>query len=229
MSGRRPQHPNFPAHSRPALFLSTDTRSLPARAAAVARQLAAFVRLPPRSAVFYLRALARAWRAGDGSSATQAARPVELLPVHRAAGDAREVVEIGTGRGWTAISLALARRDRHVTTVDSVPYPEMGLYLELVSPADRARLDFVTGHGQDGPHLDRPIDFLFIDSSHLLEETMSTFRAWSELVRPGGSVAFHDYRNPHFPDVERAVEELGLHGEVHGQVFLWRKPANTVH
>jgi hypothetical protein len=78
--------------------------------------------------------------------------------------------------------------------------------------------------GREGPPAELPeIDFLFIDSSHELEETVATFRLWSERLRPGGLVAFHDYADEQYPGVAQAVAQLGLRGEERAGMFLWRK------
>ena len=39
----------------------------------------------------------------------------------------------------------------------------------------------------------RPIDLLFIDGSHALQDVFGDFNAWMPFVRPGGEVVFHDY------------------------------------
>lgn len=38
----------------------------------------------------------------------------------------------------------------------------------------------------------KPIDFLFIDGSHYYNDVKEDFRMYSQLVRPGGIIAFHD-------------------------------------
>lgn len=40
------------------------------------------------------------------------------------------------------------------------------------------------------------IDLLFIDGDHRYESVLRDFRLWSPLVKPGGVIAFHDYRPP---------------------------------
>jgi hypothetical protein len=90
----------------------------------------------------------------------------------------------------------------------------------------RARLSLEIRDGREGPPPELPLlDFLFIDSSHELEETVATFRHWSERLRAGGTAAFHDYDNRRFPGVAQAVAELGLAGEERAGMYLWRKPS----
>ncbi len=79
--------------------------------------------------------------------------------------------------------------------------------------------------------LDRPwspeeaheVDAVFIDSSHEYEETVETFTFWSARLRPGGVVVFHDRDDPSYPGVSAAIRGLGLRGEAHGHLFVWRK------
>ncbi len=40
--------------------------------------------------------------------------------------------------------------------------------------------------------LDGPIDLLFIDDGHCIEEVTEDHRLWAPLVRPGGWIVFHD-------------------------------------
>jgi predicted O-methyltransferase YrrM len=189
------------------------------------RQLAALARLPGPVRRHYARALWRARRRGDQLSLDIAARPLELNPILRAAGGARTVAEIGTGTAWTAIALTLADPARRVLTVDVQEREGRAAYLELMPTAARERLTLATRPGEAGPAAgEGPFEFLFIDSSHELDETMRTFELWSAAVPSGGAVAFHDHRNPNYPDVARAVERLNLEGEESHLLFVWRKP-----
>jgi cephalosporin hydroxylase len=60
----------------------------------------------------------------------------------------------------------------------------------------------------------RAIDFLFIDGDHTYEGVRADFDLWSPLVRPGGTVAFHDTVPTdwaHEPGVVQIVNELKPH------------------
>jgi predicted O-methyltransferase YrrM len=51
-----------------------------------------------------------------------------------------------------------------------------------------------------------PIDFLFIDGDHSYTGVKLDFKMYSELVRPGGIIAFHDIvPNPNFGDIQVPV------------------------
>ena len=75
----------------------------------------------------------------------------------------------------------------------------------------------------------RPIDFVFIDADHGYEAVRDDIRAWWDHVRPGGIVSGHDFDNPDWPGVRRAVVEsldaYGLEPTLdYGYVWWARKP-----
>ena len=92
------------------------TRTL-AAAAAHNRQL---VGLPPRVSLFYARARRLAARNDDQWSLRSVTKPPALRALLDLADGRRDVVEIGTGTGWTAAALALADSRRSVVTFDPV-------------------------------------------------------------------------------------------------------------
>ncbi len=213
---------------RASLFGAHDTRSAPARLVGLARQAIALASLPPRVIAFYLRALRLGRRSGDTVSLAIAARPRDLRELLAVSREARTVAEVGTGTGWTAIVLALARPDRHVHSYDVSEHEQRARYLELAPAGARVRVHLALRDGREGPPEGLPeLDFLFIDSSHELEETLLTFRLWSGRLRPGAVAAFHDYDDEQYPGVRQAVAQLGLAGEERAGMFLWRKGDGT--
>lgn len=209
----------------PAMPPAADSSPLLERVGRLARLTASLRRLPPRVARFYVRALVRARREGDEFSLVSGTRPIELAALIRLARGSTRVAEIGTGAAWTAIALALSERSRRVVSYDSERRPQRAIYLGLVGPDVRNRIELVDGKGEGGPRDGGQFDMVFIDSSHEREETLATFGAWREVLAPGGIMAFHDYQEPLFPGVTEAIRELGLEGEAHGRLFVWRKPS----
>ncbi len=176
--------------------------------------------LPPRVAWFHLRARRLAWRTGDRFSLTSATRPVDLAVLLRLARHRRRVVELGTGTAWTSLAFALADRGREVITYETVPLAERERYLDLVAPAVRSRIRFITAPGASGPQDDRPVDLLYVDSSHYRDETIEEFKAWQAALTPGALVVFDDYTHAEFPGVREAVRELRLSGVQQGTLFV---------
>jgi predicted O-methyltransferase YrrM len=184
--------------------------------------MAAAVRsLPPRVAVFYVAALVLAVVRRDRFTLAAATRPRDLAALLELAGGAGSVAEIGTGPGWSSIALALVQPGRRVVSFDIEARPAER-YARLVPRSVRERIRFVIADGPDGAAGAPEVDFVFIDSSHELEETVATFEAWRPKLRSLGIVVFHDYGNPQYPGVEQAVTQLGLEGDARGGVFVWR-------
>jgi predicted O-methyltransferase YrrM len=176
--------------------------------------------LPPRVAWFQARARALAHREGDGFSLTSVTRPRDLRTLLSVAERRARVVELGTATGWTAISLALADPGRRVTSFDIVERPEPARYLRLAGADARSRVELVTAVGADGPRDARPVDLLYIDSSHERQATVDEVGAWRSALAPGAAVVFDDYDHPDYPGVREAVEELGLPGRSAGTLFV---------
>ena len=190
--------------------------------AAIARNAAAAVRrLPPRVALFYVTALALAVVRRDRFTLSSATRPDDLEALLELAAGATSVAEIGTGPGWSSIAIALTQPGCRVVSFDVVPRPAER-YARLVPRSVRERIRFVIGDGAGGAAGAPEVDFVFIDSSHQLAETVETFEAWRPKLRSRATVVFHDYGNPDYPGVEQAVAQLGLEGRAQGGVFVWR-------
>jgi predicted O-methyltransferase YrrM len=176
--------------------------------------------LPPRVAAFQWRARRVAWHSRERFSLTSATRARDLAVLLELARERPRVVELGTGMGWTAISLALAEPQCRVSTYDPSAYPERQRYLALVPPRVLARIRFIESPGSAGPDGGGPVDLLYIDSSHERDGTVVELRAWGPALRPGALVVFDDYTHPEFPGVREAIEELGLPGELRGTLFV---------
>lgn len=54
---------------------------------------------------------------------------------------------------------------------------------------------------------DASLDFAFIDADHSYEGVRADIRAWLPKVKPGGLLCGHDFGDPAFPGVQRAVCE----------------------
>jgi predicted O-methyltransferase YrrM len=182
------------------------------------------IHLPPRVAFFFARARRLAARRGDAWSLRSATGPRSLAHVLREAHGHRRVVEIGTGTAWASIASALADDARQIVTYDPVVREAREWYLELAGASVRSRIALIDAPGEAGPADGAAnVGFVYIDGSHDRDRTIATFEAWHAAVAPGGAIAFHDWRNESYPGVTEAILELGLPGQAHGDVFVWRK------
>lgn len=55
---------------------------------------------------------------------------------------------------------------------------------------------------------DQSLDLVFIDADHSYEGVKADIHAWAPKVRQGGILAGHDYDQPDFPGVKKAVDEF---------------------
>ncbi len=186
------------------------------------RYAAALRVLPMPVARFQWRARRVALRTGDRFSLDSVTRPGKLAALLELARDRRRVVELGTATAWTSLSLALADRRRQVITYDPFEHPERDRYLGLVDRGTLGRVTFVARSGEAGPAGSRPVDLLYIDSSHDREQTIREMTAWRPVLRPGAVVVFDDYEHPDFPGVKQAIEALGLRGQRRESLFVHR-------
>jgi predicted O-methyltransferase YrrM len=152
--------------------------------------------MPLRVRLFLWRARRTARRLGHRWALESATRRGDLGLLLRLARGRRNVVELGTGPGWTAIALALADRERRVTTYDPVVHDHRDRYVSL-APSATARIEFVPAEGVEAR--DQAVELLFIDSTHQRDPTLNEFRAWRPRLAPGAIVAFHDYATNRTP------------------------------
>jgi hypothetical protein len=109
-----------------------------------------------------------------------------------------------------------------VSSFDPILRPERDLYLRLVGPRVRARIELRDEPGDRGPGDVTAVDLLFVDSSHERADTIREVEAWRPALAPGAIVAFDDYEHPGYPGVREAIDELGLPGEQAGSLFVYR-------
>jgi hypothetical protein len=211
----------------PGLNADQLRRRLPRRARRIIRATLddlAFARqlhvLPPRIAVLQLRARMRARRTGDVFSLASATRPGDLAHLLELAAGRRFVVELGTGSAWTTVMLAAADPARTVLSFDPFEHAERERYLGLAGSAAEARIELVARPGAEGPRDSRQVEMLYIDSSHLLDETYDELTAWWPALAPNALVVLDDYGHAHFPGVAQAVARFGLTGEQRGTLFV---------
>ena len=134
------------------------------------------------------------------------------------------VVEIGRFKGGSTFIFASSMRDGvelwsydfHVALRPDMPGPQLDA--ELRAALERYRLahkvHLIVGDSRtaDPPH--RPLEVLFIDGDHSYEGAKADYARWSELVRPGGHMLFHDavdtggYGNV-YPGVSALMGEIG--------------------
>lgn len=98
--------------------------------------------------------------------------------------DATHVIELGTRSGVSTIAWlhALDGKGR-LTSVDIDPPPPIG---------EHPHWTFIQGDDLDVVHQLDPADIVFIDTSHLYDQTVKELDAYLPLVKPGGLIVCHD-------------------------------------
>ena len=193
------------------------------------RSLSALRVLPPRVARFQWQARRLASQLDERFGPTSATRPAKLATLLSLAENRRYVVELGTASGWTAISLLIADPHREVVSYDPFERREPHLYLDLVATSVRDRLTLVLADGDTGPQGDRPVDLLYIDTTHERADTIREFQAWRPVLHEGAVVIFDDFTHSDFPGVKEAVQQLGLSGEEQDGLFVHRVSDHSMH
>jgi predicted O-methyltransferase YrrM len=174
----------------------------------------------PRTLRFHWRARRHARRRGDEFSLASATRPADLRVLLELCRGRRQIVELGTATGWTAITMALEDPRRRVDSYDVTGWPEREHYLKLAGPRVRAQVRTVIGPGSTGPAHGHPVDLLYVDSSHEREQTIAEVEAWLPHLAPGAAIVFDDYSHPGYPGVREAIEALGLSGSQRGTLYV---------
>ena len=176
--------------------------------------------LPPPIRQFRRRAIALALRSRDLMAIRYTVPTGQLRILLDLTERRRQIVEIGTGWGWTAAALVLAHPDCAVETYDPVVPPLRSAYLDLLPEEARERIELVQARGQDASPPDRPVDALFVDDAHHTEEIVATVSRWRPALATDAVVVFDDFSEKYYPGVRVAIQELGLSGYPYGRFFV---------
>lgn len=118
------------------------------------------------------------------------------------------IVEIGTAQGGSAaiFHAVTGRRGVRVYSFDLAPSAEAyerlsGTNVTIVAkPSMEGALEWTSTVGE-------PIDLLFLDGSHALQDIFEDFNSWVPYLKAGGEIIFHDYDS-----IERGgLAHLGVH------------------
>jgi len=138
------------------------------------------------------------------------------------AGGFGDALEIGAGTGYFTLNLLRAGLIDRATATDISP----GMLTTLAASAERLGVEVrtVRTEAEHLPFAESSFDLVFGHAVlHHIPDLGRAFAEFERVLRPGGVVAFHDYRNPDFPGVAAAIDEdLGLAGEQVGDMFIWR-------
>jgi cephalosporin hydroxylase len=149
------------------------------------------------------------WSAGDGVIAPGQSKWEfsSLLKWMKQRPAPRAVLEIGTARGGTLFTwCALAAPDATIISLDlpggihggGYPPWKADFYRQFAGPKQTIHLICGDSHRQEMLNEVKKmvpsggLDFLFIDGDHRLAGVRSDWEMYSPLVKPGGTIVFHD-------------------------------------
>lgn len=114
---------------------------------------------------------------------------------------------IGSGPGTTSLAIAEEKRDATIYSIDILNCT--GEKMNMDNAGFGNQLTQIVGDSKEvGKTFNKSLDFLFIDGDHSAEGVRGDIAAWLSLVKDGGYVAFHDYREKVWQPVFDAVNEL---------------------
>jgi predicted O-methyltransferase YrrM len=166
----------------------------------------------------------------------------------------RNIFEIGTYRGRTALNFALnSPAECRVHTMD-LPPAQRDEFKSSTNSADAALIEAsapgVDYRGKSGSEkivqlfgdstnydfspYRHQMDIVFVDGAHHLAAVVSDTRNALEMVRPGGWIIWHDFANyGDYNDVTRGILSLLSADEIiqvaHTQLAVYRKPMTAPH
>jgi hypothetical protein len=70
---------------------------------------------------------------------------------------------------------------------------------------------------------DNWLDFVFIDADHRYENVLQDIQLWTPKIKTAGLVIGHDYDNPKYPGVRRAVEDYFPNHTVSNSLWLHKR------
>lgn len=109
------------------------------------------------------------------------------------------IVEIGTAQGGSAYLFATSAKAKNVSiyTYDLFPSNEAFENLKGLTDVHSISKSSAIGAKEWPRKYGKPINLLFIDGSHTLENVYLDFISWLPYVKAGGKILFHDFDPVH--------------------------------
>ena len=152
-----------------------------------------------------------AWTLGLASATTQTTSAERDCLAQHATGRQR-LAEIGVWHGVTTKRLRAAMHAQGVlSAVDPFPVGRLGFSVQQqiahreVRAIANGQIAWLRTTGAAAARDHQPVDFVFIDGDHSEDGLLADWRAWSQLVEPGGIIALHDSRST----PERPIDDAG--------------------
>ena len=130
------------------------------------------------------------------------------------ANKATRIVEVGTSGGYSSREILKSCPTLQFYLLidwDGREFP----FKELVNKY-HPRANFVKLFSHEAVRIvdDKSMDLVFIDADHSYKSTKKDIEMWSPKVRDGGILCGHDYENPDWVEVKKAVDEMYPNAEI---------------
>ena len=127
-------------------------------------------------------------------------------------------VNIGVGWGTSGLAFIESPNVGKLYSIDihqfmyeyylgSLEY-ETNIFKEFGFDKDPRYLQIQGDSAEVGRSWKEPVDMLFLDGDHSFEHCKEDIKAWLPHVKQGGIMSFHDYKEPQWPGIEKAINEL---------------------
>lgn len=139
------------------------------------------------------------------------------------------IVNIGAADGLSTITFLTRRPEGVIYSVDVLPCPQELANVRRAELDSRRVIRLLGRSERIGWHFPYKIDLLFIDGGHFNAANDIVF--WSDKVRFGGVIAFHDYmeeppaNNPGsvYQDVQALMDDYAQIGRAERAVAFWQR------
>ncbi len=171
----------------------------------------------------------------QGFGCLQKVREFEALLKMVSDGKPERILEIGAGNGGSSWAWSKIKSVKQLITVDLPNGPWGGSNIEAMVNFIKSKsvcpYEYIAGNSHDEATFqkvkaelgDHKFDFLFIDGDHSYEGVKKDYEMYSELVAPGGLIAFHDIC-VHAPETQCEVskfwQELTLDRTIGGMQII---------
>jgi hypothetical protein len=140
----------------------------------------------------------------------------------------RRVLEVGSAYGYSAAVMAVAGAERVIAVDPHCALPSRDVMSACLGALGLSgRVDMVLDYSTTVlPRLaaeGQRFGLVFIDGDHRADAAAADARMALSLMKPGGMLACHDYRDPDCPGVAQALDEMFPGGPDRLTGTLWEK------
>lgn len=135
-----------------------------------------------------------------------------------------DVLEVGSFKGLSAFCMAISAKSVYcvdtfrANSAGQFQLPDLTTFDDFKRATSKfANITYFIGSSAEAAAVNTGVyDMIFIDAMHTYEEVKEDINRWWKFLKPGGTMAFHDYGHSDFPGVKQAIDEV--FGELQNRV-----------